>query len=319
MRKTKRLGRGLEDISHYFISRNPAITSEHSSLQDSSCQRHYKSVSIVDMFNPQRGASLAATVGIELSQKGIKVLLIDADLRFPGIAFILGLSVPGFSFEHYYQERYEPSDIVYTGPYGIKLLAPHLNKNDCTSQGPAKKSLMIDTLISIEKEIDIVIIRQNEDFINPIIDEALFVVPALTTSLLSLYKAMKKFAIGDDRKMAGVLVSDAEDEATAFGVFENISNCTEMSCGVRPFFIGNLTNGQGEGSILNPLCISNIVSRLTEISLQNREITSKKRLFFEKFRLLANVDDVTLEEMKCLVATSNSCENRTPDTDLYFY
>ena len=93
---------------------------------------------------------------------------------------------------------------------------------------------------------------------------------------------MKKFAIGDDRKMAGVLVSDAEDEATAFGVSGNISNCTEMSCGVRPFFFRNLTNGQGDGSILNPLCISNIVSRLTEVSLQNREITSKKRLFFEK-------------------------------------
>ena len=277
MKKTKRLGRGLEDISHYFISRNQAIIGEHSSLQDSSCQRHYKSVSIVDMFNPQRGAFLAATVGMELSQKGIKVLLIDADLRFPGIAFILGLSVPGFSFEHYYQESYEPSDIVYTGPYGIKLLAPHLNKNDCTSQGPAEKSLMIDTLISIEKEIDIVIIRQNEDFINPIIDEALFVVPASTSSLISSYKAMKSFVIEDDRKRTGVLVTEAGGEAAAVEVYEKISKCTEIYYGVRPYFLGNLTTGHGEGSTLDPLCISNITSRINlnrrEVRLPNRMLT----------------------------------------------
>ncbi len=306
MKKTKRLGRGLEDISHYFISQNQTIIDKHYLPVPSSGLQQYKTISIVDLFNPQRGAFLAVKVGIELSQKGIKVLLVDADIRFPGIAIMLGLSLPGFSFEHYYQEIYEPHDIVSTGPYGIKLLAPHLDVRDVNPQHQAEMSLMLETLISIEKETDLVIIRQFDDSINPILDEALFVVPASTTSLLDSYKAMKKFAIGDDRKMTGVLVTEAEDEAAAVGVYENISNCTEMSYGVRPYFLGNLTNEQGKGSTLNPSCISNIVSRLTEISLHNREITGNKRLFFERFRLLAYGDVVTPEEMKYLAAMSNS-------------
>src|SRR3972149_5382349 len=171
MKKNKRLGRGLEDISHYFVSQNQTVATAHPVVNEELIQNHYKSVSIVDITDPQRGADLCAKVGIWLAQNGIKVLLVDADSRFPGISFMLGMSLPGFSLEHYYQEIYEPSDLVCTGPYGVKLLAPHLPLVRVSVKSNSKKSLMLDVLKLIETETDIVIIRQFEDYINPVIDE----------------------------------------------------------------------------------------------------------------------------------------------------
>lgn len=300
MKKTKRLGRGLEDISHYFISNNQAGICEHPSPHESSFRNQYRSVSIVDISDPQRGAGLCARVGMELSQKGIKVLLIDADSRFPGISFMLGLSLHGFSMDHYYQERYVPSDIVYTGPYGVKLLAPHLTIDGVSPKSQKTMSLMLDTLKSIEQETDIVIIRQFEDYISPIIDEALFVVPAVTASLISSYRAIKKFMTADDRKKAGVLVAGAGKEYTAFETYEKICRCSEMSYGARPYCVGTLFPEEADASELDPSCFANIVSHLKDIALQNREIKGRKRLFFERLRNLACGDEVTPMEMEYL-------------------
>ena len=156
------------------------------------------------------------------------------------------------------------------------------------------------------------IIRQFEDYINPITDEALFVVSASDTSLMDSYKALKKFALSDDRKMIGIVMAEERDEENAAVVFDKICNCTEMSYGIKPYFLGNLTippfsNGEnsfpplekgGKGGFETGF--TGIVSRLTEISLHNRELSGRKRLFFERFGLLLNRDCVTPQEMKYL-------------------
>lgn len=300
MKKTKRLGRGLEDISHYFVSQNQANTSEPPILYESSAQSQYKAVSIVDITDPRRGAGLCANLGIELSQKGINVLLVDADSRFPGISFMLGLSLHGFSMDHYYQERYEPSDIVYTGPYGVKLLAPHLTMDGVSPESQTKMLRMLEILKSIEQTTDIVIIRQFEEYINPIVDEALFVVPALSASLISSYRAIKKFMTADDRKKAGVLVSGGGKEHAAVEIYEKIRRCSEVSYGSRPHYLGGLSAGEDGDSVFDPSSVANIVSHLTGIALENREIKGRKRLFFERFRNLACSDEVTPMEMEYL-------------------
>ncbi|HZX47891.1 MAG TPA: hypothetical protein VFF47_01585, partial [Nitrospirota bacterium] len=293
MKKPKRLGRGLEDISHYFVSQNQSSINEQPALHEPFAQNQYKSVSIVDITDPQRGASLCAEVGIGLTQNGIRVLLIDADVRFPGISFMLGLSLPGFSLEHYYQDTYEPSDIVCIGPYGVKLLAPHLSINDVSSKSQTKKSLMLDTLKSIETETDIVIIRQFEDYMNPFIDESLFVVPALTASLISSYRVIKRFITADDRKKAGVLVSGTWKEHTAIEIYEKICRCSEMFYGTRPHFLGNLYSEEAGDSAFDSSSLENIVSHLTEIASQNRAIEGRKNLFFDRLRNLACGDEIS--------------------------
>ena len=299
MQKPKRLGKGLEDISHYFISHNKRGEEPSTLRADSLIQ--YSAISIVDIFDPYRGAILATKLSVELCKNGIKVLLIDADIRFPGIAFMLGISIPGYSFRHYFQDQYQPSDIIYTGPYGIRLLAPHLKINDTYSMKVSDLSLMFEILVSAEKEIDIIIIRQFENILQPIIDEAIFVVPAQSTGMVRTYRVIKTFARGGDGKKVGIIITGAEDEPAAARAYEKISNCTENSSGIRPFFCGNLSDVNKEALSLKPSCLSNIMAHISEISLHNREKGREKRLFFERLQYLMGGDRLTAEEGNSLL------------------
>ena len=141
------------------------------------------------------------------------------------------------------------------------------------------------------------IIRQFEDYINPIIDEALFVVPALTASLISSYREIKRFMTADDRKKAGVLISGGGNEHTAVEVYEKICMCTEMSSGTRPHFLGNLDPEESGGSLFDSSSVENIVSYLSEIASQNRAIEGRKSLFFDRLRNLACGDEISPMEM----------------------
>lgn len=290
MERRRRLGRGLEDISHYFISPDQKKGDSPSVIVkgETRCQ----AVSIVDLFDPHREALLTSRIGVELCKKGIRTLVIDTDTRFPSIAFMLGLSIPGYSFKHYLQDQYQPSDMLYTGPFGLKLLAPRLNIRDTVEM--SYMSLMLDTLVSIEREIDIVIVRQYEDKFQPLIEEAIFIIPASYTGMIRAYREIKSFIAGVERKEIGIVVTKAMDELVVMKAYERLYGCIEMFCGIKPYLCGFLSD-------VATFSISNIVSHISGILHNNNKEEKERRLFFERLRYLIGVDNLTSEEIANLI------------------
>ncbi len=295
MEKRRRLGRGLEDISHYFISPQQTIDQKK---EDFTCQRKDEAIrcqalSIVDMLEPHRSAHLTSRIGAELCKNGIRTLIIDTDSRFPSVAFMLGLSIPGYSFTHYLQDQYQPMDMVYTGPFGLKLLAPRLSMQDVCNMKMSDVSLIFAALGAAERETDIVILRQYESRLQPLIEEAVFIIPAFHTGMIRVYREVKSFIAGTDGKKIGILISDAVDEVSAREVYEKISKCMEMSCGIRPYFCGHLSD-------MTTFSVSKIVGHISEIALGNRGMGKGRRLFFERLRYLIGNDNLTTKEMASL-------------------
>jgi len=293
--KRRRLGRGLEDISHYFISPQQTIDPKN---ENSTCLRKdevnkCQTLSIVDMLDPNRSAHLTSRIGVELCKKGIRTLIVDADTRFPSVAFMLGLSIPGYSLTHYSQDQYQPTDMVYTGPFGLKLLAPRLSTQDVYKMKMSDVSLIFAALGAIEREIDIVILRQHESTFQPLIEEAVFIIPAFQTGMIRVYREVKSFVSGADGKKIGILIADAADEVSAIEAYEKISKCIEMSCGIKPYSCGYLSD-------MATFSVSNIVGHISEIALGNRGIGKERRLFFERLRYLIGIDNLTTKEMASL-------------------
>jgi len=293
--KRRRLGRGLEDISHYFISPQQTIDQKK---EDLTCQRKDEAIrcqalSIVDMLEPHRSAQLISRIGVELCKKGFRTLIIDSDTRFPSVAFVLGLSIPGYSFTHYSQDQYQPTDMVYTGPFELKLLAPRLSIHDVCKIKMPDVSLIFTALEAIERETDIVILRQHESRLQPLIDEAVFIIPAFQTGMIRVYREVKSFVAGTAGKKIGILVSDAVDEVSAREVYGKISKCMEISCGIRPYFCGYLSDR-------TTFSVSKIVGHISEIALDNRRMGKGRRLFFERLRYLIGNDNLTTKEMASL-------------------
>lgn len=287
MEKRRRLGRGLEDISHYFISPEPDQEDSPPSAvgEKSAC----RVISIVDLFDPYRGALLASRIGLDLCKKGIKTFLVDADHRFPSIAFMFGLSFPGYSFRHYLS-----SDMIYTGPSGIKILAPRFFLKDISREEIMDVSLMFESLISLERETDIILLKQYEDKIRSYIEGAIFLVPGIPVSTVMAYRKMKSFIAGIDGKEIGIVVTDAINETVAVKTFERICGCLERYCGVKPYFFGYLSE-------TSTYSVSSIVSHISGTRLDGNTVTSGGRLFFEKLRYLIREDSLTGEEMAALL------------------
>jgi len=293
--KRRRLGRGLEDISHYFISPQQTIDQKK---EDFTCLRkdeatRCQALSIVDMLEPHRSAHLTSRIGAELCKNGIRTLIIDADSRFPSVAFVLGLSIPGYSFTHYLQDQYQPMDMVYTGPFGLKLLAPRFSMQDVYKMKVSDVALMFAAFEAIERETDIVILRQHENRLQPLIEEAVFIIPAFYTGMIRVYREVKSFVSGADGKRIGIVIADAVDELSAREVYGKISKCMEMSCGIRPYFCGYLSD-------MATFSVSKIVGHISEIALGNRGIGKGRKLFFERLRYLIENDKLTAKEMASL-------------------
>lgn len=296
MEKRRRLGRGLEDISHYFISPQQTIEQKE---EDSTCLQkdeatRRQAFSIVDVLDPRRSAHLTSRVGVELCKNGLRALIIDADTRFPSVAFMLGLSIPGYSLAHYSQDEYRPTDMVYTGPFGLKLLAPRLTIQEVSRMKMPDMSLMFDALEAMERETDIVILRHYDSGFLPFIEEAVFIVPAFQTGMIRGYREIKSFMAGAEEKKAGILVTDAADESSAREVYEKICKCIEMFCAMKPYSCGYLSQ-------MATFSVSNIVGRVSQMALGNKKIgKEKRRLFFERLRYLTEMDTLSTREMKSL-------------------
>lgn len=318
MVKRKRLGKGLEDISHYFISsdhtEDPADPEKDRKKGDSNVQAvegetRCQSVSIVDLFDPHRGARLTSRIGIELSKNGIRTLLIDADTRFPGIAYMLGLSIPGYSFLHYSQEKYKPSDFISTGPSGLKLLAPRLNIKDLSKMRMSHISQMFEALISVEGETDVIILRQNKEGIATLVERAIFIIPALQTSMIRAYREIKAFIAGGGEKEAGIIITGAPgivpgitpgiviNELSAVKAYDKIAGCMEIYSGKRPYFCGYLPDTEDE----KDPSISSLISHICKIGFSTGRMIKREDTFFERLRLLIRGDNLTGEEIVSLL------------------
>jgi len=285
--KRRRLGRGLEEISHYFISSRP----ERDIVHPSSVGRRYRCrvVSIVDLFDPYRGAILTSRLGLDLCKRDIKTFLIDADRRFPGIAFMLGLSFPGYSFKHYL-----PSDMVYNDPSGIKILAPRLSLTDISRRDISDLLHAFEYLTTIERETDIILLKQYEDMIRLYVEEAIYLVSPLPVNIVRVYREIKSFVAGLEWKGIGIVITDVINETAAFKAFERIGGCLERYCGVKPRFFGHLP----DTSIST---LSSIVSNISGTILNEQKDSWEGRSFFERLRYLMVGNSLTSDEMASLL------------------
>lgn len=206
MEKKKRLGKGLKDISHYFISsdRNKELKEEQSEYQTHKASSACHVVSITDPVNPEREVSLTIRMCHALCENGLRTLAVDGHSRFPGILFTLGYSTPGYLFSHFLKDCYKPDDLIYRDSSGLNILAPRLIIDDMHKLAAKDISLMLDTLSAIEVNTDIIVLRGYDEIISPLIEDSIYIIGAghdsivssIVSSLISRTTARKQNNIG---------------------------------------------------------------------------------------------------------------------------
>ena len=303
MEKKKRLGRGLKDISHYFIStdHNKEIKEESADYQDTEASSACHVVSIIDPFNPKRGASLTAKICLSLCENGLRTLAVDYEVLFPGIAFTLGCSIPGYLFSHFLQDCYKPDDLIYTTHSGLNILAPRFNIDDMQNLNTEEISLMLDTLLAAESKTDIIVVRGYDDIIAPFVEDAVFIIETSNEAVITAYSSIKSFIAGakTGEQGVGIIVTEATDEADALTIYERIKKCTEQHSGISPHYYGYISNAETSS-------VSTIASNIISLRTAEKQNYKGKRPFFERLKSLAIRGRITEEEFSELRSDSGS-------------
>lgn len=145
-------------------------------------------------------SNVSVNLAVALAQKNRKVLLLDADLGLANIDIMLGLSTK-FNLSHVIQGTCHLTDILLTGPYGIRIVPAASGTEYMTQLTPAEHAGIIDSFNELTDDFDYMIIdtaagisdtvlsfvRSSQEVIVVVCDE-----PTSLTDAYALIKVMSK-------------------------------------------------------------------------------------------------------------------------------
>lgn len=172
--------------------------------------------------------NVVANTAVALSQMGQNVLVLDADLGLGNLDVLLGL-LPKYTLEHVLCGQKTLSEVLVTGPCGIRILPTSSGVESLTALTPEQKLLLLAELDGLETEVDVFLIdtaagiSSNVLYFNAAAQEIVVVASSEPTSITDAYALMKVLSQRYDEKRFNLLVNQVHSEAEAREVYRKLS------------------------------------------------------------------------------------------------
>lgn len=192
---------------------------------------------------------------IELSKKGNKVLIIDADFGLSNVDVILGTS-PRYDLSHVINRQKGILDIISEGPSGIKYVSGGSGVHDLISLNKRDLIYFLNELQKLESIAAIIIFDSsagiNEKTIQLIkaSDETILITTPEPTAIIDAYALVKTVFRYDKNIKIKLLVNKANSAMEANKIISNFTNVAKRYINAE---LENL------GYILDDNCISKAV------------------------------------------------------------
>ena len=188
-------------------------------------------------------SNISVNLSVALAQKGKKVLLLDADLGLANIDIMLGL-YSKYNLSHVIQGSCPLTDIMLTGPHGIKVIPAASGTDYMTQLTAVQHAGIIDAFNELTEDFDYMIIdtaagisdtvlsftRSSQEVIIVVCDE-----PTSLTDSYALIKIMsKRFEWSHFRILANMVRSLKEGKE----LFNRLYRVAEQFLDVRLDYLG---------------------------------------------------------------------------------
>jgi flagellar biosynthesis protein FlhG len=176
--------------------------------------------------------NVVVNLALALTQVGKKVLILDADVGLANIDILLGLTPP-YNLNHVLRGEKKVSDVVVTGPGGMKIIPASLGTQELTNLTTEQRLFLISELAPLSKEVDIFLIdtgagiSSNVLYFNLAAQENLVVTTPEPTSITDAYALMKILSVGYAKNHFKLLVNSVKDAVEAKEVYQSLSSVTE--------------------------------------------------------------------------------------------
>jgi flagellar biosynthesis protein FlhG len=181
-------------------------------------------------------SSIVVNLGLALARKGLRVLLIDADLGLANLDVLLGLT-PRFTLHDVLSLRRNLAEVIMEGPEGIKILPASSGIPELADLNESEKLFLLNELDLYSDNLDMVLIdtesgiSRNVLFFNLASQQRILVVNNQPTSLTDAYALVKVLALRYGVQSFQVLVNGLTRTREAEKVYHTLLTVSERFLG----------------------------------------------------------------------------------------
>ena len=187
--------------------------------------------------------TVVANLGVTLAQRGLRVMVLDADLGLGNLDVMLGLN-PTYNLQHVLQGEKEIWEVIMEGPGGIQILPASSGVQELAELTPIQRLQLLQRIDCLQHAVDVLLIdtaagiTSNVTYFNVAAQEILVVVCPDPASLTDAYALMKvlhtKYGAGSFR----LVVNLARGPQEAERVQRCLGEVADRFLGVRVEYLG---------------------------------------------------------------------------------
>lgn len=247
-------------------------------------------------------SNLACNLAINLSRKGKKVALFDADLGLANIDVILGIS-PHYNLTHVVKGEKSLADILVDGPEGIKIVAGGSGVYELAQLNLDEIDKLTTSLINLEEQMDIILIDTGAGLSSSVLNfvlaahEIIVVTIPEPTAIADAYGIIKSIFSHNAKANVNLLVNRAINKKEAQQVASRLNNVSQQFIGQKIDFLGYVVEDNKIGmsvrkqqpfTLLYPRCSANqcletITEKIIAKCFAETEKEDRKNLFQRLF------------------------------------
>lgn len=241
-------------------------------------------------------------LAIEIQRRGLRVLVLDADLGLSSVPVLLGFA-PDYDLSHVLLGTRSMREVMIRGPEGILIVPGSSGVQELTALTDEQQLRLLCEAEELEEDFDVVLIdtcagiSSNVIFFNLVSQDNLVVIHPEPASLVDAFALMKVLAIQHGRKKFKLILNGAFDEQEGKRVMEKLAAIAQrflqvsVSClGVIPHdaYLRKSTRVQRAVVDLHPEAASSrsfrqLAAKLLE-SAPKDHLTGSLHLFWKRTR-----------------------------------
>lgn len=198
---------------------------------------------------------VTVNVGVALARRGLRVLIVDADLGLANVDTMLGLS-PRATLRQVLAGERELADVLLEGPAGVRVVPASSGFEDMARLGEHKLCELLAHFDALAQSFDVALVDTAAGIAPAVLgfalaaDRKLIVATPEPTALTDAYALLKVLATRYGEVDADVVVNLARSAGEAARTFAHLARVTERFLGFAPRSLGHLpSDGEASASI----------------------------------------------------------------------
>ncbi len=189
--------------------------------------------------------NIVANLGFTLSRFGKKVLILDADLGLGNLDVLLGLT-PEYNLSHLIQGEKKLTEIVVSGPGGLKILPAASGIQELTCLSAENRHLVFSQLETFISDFDIMLIdtaagiSSNVLYFNINADEIIVVATPEPTSITDAYALMKVLSVKYGTDQFKLVINAVANDDEADDVYRQLNLVADRFLNVKIDYYGGI-------------------------------------------------------------------------------